>query len=124
MEQPLKVADLERILVLNTALGWTVPDPEPDKLGRERKRTRNKGFILIDKAGVHKATYCMETKVFKLHLALAYFGENLQFVRGSDPGSKKKKQYDMVTRTHRVPTAEPPLTLGRALEHFAVVGEQ
>eukprot|EP00966_Prymnesium_polylepis_P130292 3013337-Prymnesium_polylepis.1 len=93
-------------------------------MGRERKRTRNKGFVLVDPAGAHKAVYCMETKVMKLHLALALFGENLKFVRGVDPGSKKKKKYDMVTRKHRAPTAEPPLTLGRALDHFAVIGEQ
>eukprot|EP00966_Prymnesium_polylepis_P076758 1779468-Prymnesium_polylepis.1 len=104
-------ADLECIITLNSALGWTVPDPEPDKMGRERKRKRNKGFILVDPAGAHKAVYCMETK-------------NLKFVRGVDPGSKKNQEYDMVTRKHRAPTAEPPLTLGRALDHFAVIGEQ
>jgi len=89
----------------------------------QRTRTRNKGFVLVDSTGDNFAVYCMETKVLKLHLALALFGENLEFVRGVDPGEGDgdATQYDIVTRAHRNPLQLPALSLGRAEDHFALV---
>ena len=128
LEQPLTRADLERICTLNAALGWRVADPEPTRSGAQRKRKRNKGFILVEPAETNRAVYCMETKVLQLELALALFGENLEFVRGLDPGDGihplAMPQYDIVTRTHRAATSVPARTLARADTHFAIVCDQ
>ena len=86
-------------------LGWEVPAPEPDRAGRIRTRRRNKGFLLImthkdqDESGTNRIEYCMETKRFRVFLALAHFGENLEFVRGAVLPEGVGK-YDLVTRAH------------------------
>ena len=71
LEQPLAQVDLERIFARNfPSLGWRVPELEPARNGAQRKRKRNKGFVLVEQAETNRVLYCMETKVLQLELAL------------------------------------------------------
>eukprot|EP00966_Prymnesium_polylepis_P328067 7383876-Prymnesium_polylepis.1 len=108
------------LTTLITHLGWSVPDPPPDKRGRERKRHRNKGFLLIlpESRGRCRATYGLESKVFKLITPLSLFGEDLDFVKGVQPPEEDGMVYDIVSFKLRKPTAEPPRTLARARAAF------
>jgi hypothetical protein len=117
LEHVLTQAELTALLLY---LGWSVPDPPPDKKGRERKRSRNKGFLVIlpESRGQCRATYGLESKVFKLITPLSLFGENLDFVKGVQPPEQNGRVYDIVTFTLRAPTAAPPRTLARAQAAF------
>ena len=101
-------------------LGWSVPDPPPDKLGRDRKRYRNKGFLLVlpESRGRCRATYGLESKVFKLITPLSLFGEDLDFVKGVQPSEEEGKVYDIVEFKLCTPTARPPRSLARAQAAF------
>ena len=117
LEYVLTEAELSTLLL---HLGWSVPDPPPDKLGRERKRHRNKGFLLIlpESRGRCRVTYGLESKSFKLITPLSLFGEDLDFVKGVQPPEAPDKVYDIVSFKLRALTAEPPRSLARARAAF------
>ena len=117
LEYVLTEAELTTLL---THLGWSVPDPPPDKLGRDRKRYRNKGFLLIlpESRGRCRVTYGLESKSFKLITPLSLFGEDLDFVKGVQPPEAPDKVYDIVSFKLRALTAEPPRSLARARAAF------
>ena len=117
LEHVLTDAELTALL---HHLGWSVPDPPPDKRGRERKRLRNKGFLLIlpESRGRCRATYGLESKLFKLITPLSLFGEDLNFVKGAQPPEDDGMVYDIVTFSLRAPTAHPPRSLARARAAF------
>ena len=104
------------------AMAWIVPDPEPGRGHRERKRMRGKGImaILPESRSGAKATYFLELQRYWLELPLTLFGENLQYAQGVEPPTEENMVYDVATFTHRPPHAQPPLTLARAHEAFAL----
>lgn len=118
---------LDTILSGNGSRGWVVPEKEPDKVGRVRKRTTNKGFMLlmlhadVDGAGSNVLSYCLETKKLEIRLSLAYFNMAFKWVRGAElppPPASKGFKFDIVAREWQAKSAPPVWTLARALEHF------
>ena len=109
-----------QVVALLPRLGWSVPDPEPNRHGTERKRSRGKGFVVLLPECRDKvvATYSLEYKRYTLHLNLSLFGEDLNSSKGVEPKKEKGKQYDIVTHTNRAKTALPPRTLARARAAF------
>ena len=119
LEAELSEAELT-LLLGRLGFGWSVPDPPPNRRGMERKRFRNKGFLLILPASrvQCRVTYGLESKSFKLFTPLSLFGENLNFVKGVQPPEEGDMVYDIVTFALRLPIAQPPRSLARAREAF------
>jgi hypothetical protein len=115
------VEDVERLLVVSA---WRVAELPSDRRGRARKRKRNKGFLLImthndsDDKGSNRISYCLETKLLEIRLGVAYYGENLNFVKGYSPPEPDVGEaghvFDIVTRAYRAPGVLPVSTLARA----------
>ena len=124
----LTIDDLRSILGTLPSDGWVIPEKEPDAAGIIRKRTKNKGYLLVmthddeDGRGSTVLSYCVETKRLTLRLALSYFGENLKFIRGARLPPKQEGegeyQFDIVTRTYQDRAQAEAWTEARALAHF------
>ena len=108
--------------------GWAVIEKEPDAAGRTRRRlARWRGFMLIfthndtDGRGSNFVRYSLESRKLEIGLAVGFFGENLEYVKGTTPPPSENAahtQYDIVTRKWRAPNALPTLTAGRADAHY------
>ena len=129
LEQYLTRGELCNILGELPSDGWIIPEKEPDARGVVRKRTKNKGYLLVmthddgNGRGSNVLAYCLETKCLTLRLALGYFGENLKFVKGATPPARAEgetacHEFDIVTRTYQLRTDGVVWTEARALAHF------
>jgi len=107
--------------------GWIIPEKEPDKSGRVRKRTRNNGYMLVmlhaddEDKGTNVLSYCLETKKLEIRLSLAYFNLAFTWVRGAElppPPHLKGYKFDIVDRQWQLKGAPPVWTAARALDHF------
>ena len=100
--------------------GYVIPEKLADKRGAKKARLfRNRGYMIIMMHGLNKYSWCQETKLFTLTLALAFFGENLQFVTGEPPPAPPADlpsgaEYDLVSGEHVVRADAPAWTVARA----------